>query len=277
MIQQINKPSGNDADSNNAYSPRQIALRVESVGVTKSNTDPLTLLVLAVLAGAFISLGAIFYTVVVTGSELGFGVTRLLGGLSFCLGLILVVVAGAELFTGNNLIAMAWASGRVTTSQVLRNWIIVYIGNVIGCLGTVAFVALSDTGELGSGSISATAIKVAHSKSELTFVSAFARGVLCNALVCLAVWLAMGSRSVTDKILAIIFPITAFVTLGMEHSIANWFFLPYGYVLDTEQTISLAGACQNLIAVTLGNIIGGTLLVAGIYWLAYLRNGEKLE
>lgn len=262
-------------DMNNAYSPRQIAQRVENAGVTKAHTDPFTLLVLAVLAGAFISLGAIFYIVVVTDSELGFGVTRLVGGLSFCLGLILVIVAGAELFTGNNLIAMAWASGKVTTTELLHSWLIVYLGNVIGCLGTACLVLLAETGNLGDGKIAETAVKLAHTKSELTFVSAFARGILCNALVCLAVWLAMGGRSVTDKILAVIFPITAFVVLGMEHSIANWFFIPYGYFLDTEHTISIAGSFQNLIATTLGNMIGGTLLVAAVYWMAYLRGGTK--
>lgn len=264
--------SNDIADSNSAYSPQQIAHRVESVGVSKARTDYLTVLVLSVLAGAFISLGAIFYLVVVTDSELGFGITRLIGGLSFSLGLVLVVVAGAELFTGNNLIAMAWASGKVTTSELMINWIIVYVGNVIGCLGTVAFVALADTGQLNDGHVAQTAMKAASAKIELSFVGAFVRGILCNALVCLAVWLAMAGRSVTDKIFAVIFPIAAFVTLGMEHSIANWFFLPYGCYLDAEGTFSFASAAQNLVAVTLGNIIGGTMLVASVYWLAYLRN-----
>lgn len=252
-----------------AYRPDEVARRVETMGVGKARADAGTLLILAVLAGAFISLGAVFFTVVVSGSALGFGVTRLLGGLGFCLGLVLVVVGGAELFTGNNLLAMAWASRKIRTRDVLRNWGWVYLGNVLGCLGTVALVAAAGLDELGGGSVGATAAGIAVGKAQLTFVEAFARGVLCNGLVCLAVWLAMAARSVTDKILAIVFPISAFVTAGFEHSIANWFFLPYGWVLDADAT---AGAvARNLLAVTAGNVVGGTLLVAGVYWLAYLR------
>lgn len=250
---------------------------VERLGVAKAQTDTVTLGVLAVLAGAFISLGALFFTVVVTGSGVGFGVTRLLGGLSFCLGLVLVVVAGAELFTGNNLLAMAWASGLIGTRAVMRNWLLAYLGNVIGCLGTVLFVWWAGLGSLGGGTVGETAIQIAQAKAGLSVGEAFARGVLCNALVCLAVWLAMGGRSVTDKILAILFPITAFVTIGLEHSIANWFFLPFGLALAQEGAVSLAGAGRNLVAVTAGNMAGGTLLVAGVYWVAYLRGGRKRE
>jgi formate transporter len=258
-----------------AHPPREIARMVEQLGVAKARTDAVTLLVLAMLAGAFISLGALFFTVVVTGSSLGFGVTRLLGGLSFSLGLVLVVVAGAELFTGNNLLAMAWASRLIDTRDVMRNWLLVYLGNVIGCVGTVLFVLWADIGRLGGGSLGETAIQIAQAKSGLSFAEAFARGVLCNALVCLAVWLAMGGRSVADKILAIIFPITAFVAIGLEHSIANWFFLPFGWALDTRGVVPVGGIASNLVAVTAGNLVGGTLLVAGVYWVAYLRGNRK--
>jgi formate transporter len=257
-----------------AHPPPEIARMLEQAGVAKARTDTLTLLVLAVLAGAFISLGALFFTVVMTGSQLGFGITRLLGGVSFCLGLVLVVVAGAELFTGNNLLAMAWASRLIGTREVFRNWLLAYLGNVIGCLGTVLFVVWADVGSLGGGSVGDTAIQIARAKADLPVGEALARGVLCNALVCLAVWLAMGGRSVTDKVLAIIFPITAFVAIGLEHSIANWFFLPFGLALDRQAMVSLAGAGTNLAAVTAGNIVGGTLLVAGVYWVAYLRAGR---
>ncbi|MEO8680738.1 MAG: formate/nitrite transporter family protein [Vicinamibacterales bacterium] len=250
---------------------------VERLGVAKAQTDALTLLVLAVLAGAFISLGALLFTVVVTESTLGFGITRLIGGLSFCLGLILVVVAGAELFTGNNLLAMAWASGLIGTRDILRNWVLVYFGNVIGCLGTVLFVVWAGIGNLDAGAVGETAIQVARAKAGLSFGDAFARGLLCNALVCLAVWLAMGGRTVADKILAILFPITAFVTMGLEHSIANWFFLPFAMALDRQGTIAVAGVATNLAAVTAGNIVGGTLMVAGVYWVAYLRGPRKPE
>lgn len=260
-----------------AHPPREIARRVEHLGVAKAQTDTVTLVVLAVLAGAFISLGALFFIVVVTESNLGFGVTRLLGGLAFCLGLVLVVVAGAELFTGNNLLAMAWASRLIRTQQVIRSWLLTYFGNVIGCLGTVFLVAWAGIARLDGGAVGETAIEIARAKAALSLGEAFARGVLCNALVCLAVWLAMGGRSVTDKILAILFPITAFVAIGSEHSIANWFFLPWGLVLDGQNTLSLVGVARNLIAVSAGNIVGGTLLVAGVYWVAYLRGEHRRE
>lgn len=260
-----------------AHPPREIARMVEHLGVAKAQTDTVTLLVLSVLAGAFISLGALFFTVVVTGSTLGFGVTRMLGGVSFCLGLVLVVVAGAELFTGNNLLAMAWASRLIGTRDVMRNWLLVYLGNVIGCLGTVFFAVWAGSAGLGGGALGETALRIACAKADLSIGEAFARGVLCNALVCLAVWLAMGGRSVSDKILAILFPVTAFVAMGFEHSIANWFFLPFGLALDTQGAVSISGAALNLAAVSAGNIAGGTLLVAGVYWVAYLRGGRTRE
>jgi formate transporter len=258
-----------------AYKPAEIALRVQQMGVAKAKADTLTVLVLAILAGAFISLGALFFIIVATNSTLGFGMTRLVGGLVFSLGLILVVIGGAELFTGNNLLAMAWAGGFISTKDVLRNWALVYAGNVLGCLGTVALVVWGNIGSMGQGAVGETMLNIAHAKAGLGLGEAVARGILCNTLVCLAVWLAMGGHSVTDKILAILFPISGFVAMGFEHSIANWFFLPLGYVLDTTHTLNSSGAVQNLVAVTLGNILGGTLLVAGVYWLAYLRGAQK--
>lgn len=258
-----------------AFAPAEIAERVETVGVAKATSDTLTTLVLATLAGAFISLGALLYLVVVTDSTLGTGPTRLLGGASFSLGLVLVVVAGAELFTGNNLVAMAWAGRRISTPQLLRNWLLVYAGNVIGCVGTVALAVWANIAGLAGGRVGEVALSVAEAKAALPPTEAFARGILCNALVCLAVWLAMGGRSVTDKILAVMFPVTAFVALGLEHSIANWFFLPFGVALGTDGSVPTAGVASNLALVTAGNIVGGTLLVAGVYWLAYLRPGRR--
>lgn len=260
-----------------AVPPREIAKLVEQVGVAKAKTDGLTLFVLAILAGAYISLGASLYLVAITGSSIGIGPTRLLGGLSFCLGLILVVVAGAELFTGNNLIAMAWASGRIRFTQVVRNWVIVYLGNVCGCLATVTLVSWSELGSLAGGGVSQMAVQVAEGKTALGWSVVLARGTLCNALVCVAVWLTFGARSVTDKILAIIFPITAFVALGLEHSIANWFFLPFAWTLDSGHSINAFGMFRNLVASTIGNILGGTLLVAGIYWIAFLRKDDRSQ
>ena len=263
------------SQSPDAHPPREIARLVENLGVAKAAMGTISLLVLALLAGAFISLGALFFTVIVTGSGLGLGPTRLFGGLGFSLGLILVIVAGAELFTGNNLLAMAWASRLISTRAVLRNWCVVYLGNTVGCLGTALVVWLAGTAALGGGAVGQTAVEIARAKAALPLIEAFARGVLCNALVCLAVWLTLGGRTVADKILAILFPITAFVAVGFEHSIANWFFLPFGLLLDTQGTVALSGVARNLAATTLGNIAGGTLLVAAVYWVAYLRGETK--
>ncbi len=262
---------------NGAFQPREIAKKIESMGVAKARADAVTIVVLAILAGAFISLGGLFFTFVVSQSSLGFGVTRLLGGLSFCLGLVLVVIGGAELFTGNNLLAMAWASRAISTREVLRNWLLAYTGNVIGCLGTALLVLLAGVDGLGGSVVRDQAIAIAVGKADLPLVEAFFRGILCNALVCLAVWLAMGGTTVTDKILAIVLPITAFVTIGFEHSIANWFFLPYGMALAEPGVVSVNGTVGNLVAVTAGNVVGGTLLVAGVYWVAYLRGGTSPE
>ena len=264
-----------------AYPPPEIAARVCKLGLAKVNTAVPTMVALAVLAGAFISLGALFYTVTITagteGPTLPFGLLRLAGGVTFSLGLILVVVGGAELFTGNNLIAMAWAAGCVQTRQVVRNWIWVYLGNLLGACGTAVLVLLAGIQLQGDGAVGETMVRIARSKIALDPLSAFARGVLCNVLVCLAVWLCMGARSVADKILAIVFPISAFVACGFEHSVANMFFLPLGMVLTAGSAapLSLAGALSNLVLVTLGNIIGGTVLVALVYWFIYLRSGSQ--
>jgi formate/nitrite transporter len=245
------------------------------VGVAKATRDVASTFVLAVLAGAFIALGSLFYAVVVTGSELGFGPTRLLGGLAFSLGLILVIVAGAELFTGNNLIAMAWASRLVSTGAVLKNWLVVYCGNLVGALGTLILAWIGKVHELGGGKVGVTLAEIGARKAGLEPLQMFGLAVLCNGLVCLAVWLSFAGRSVMDRILAIVFPVTAFVVLGFEHSIANMLFLPYAMALDGFENASLLrGGAVNLLVVTGGNIIGGTVLVAGVYWLAYLR-GKK--
>jgi formate/nitrite transporter len=262
-----------------AYAPAQIAMRVREVGVTKAGMPVLTMFALAVLAGAFIALGALFYTVTMTtgkGVAVPFGLHRLAGGVAFSLGLVLVVVGGAELFTGNNLIAMAWASGRVTTQQIMRNWGWVYLGNLVGAVGTAALVWLAGIQSMGDGSVGETMVQIARSKISLDPVSAIARGVLCNVLVCLAVWLCMGARSVTDKILAIVFPITGFVACGFEHSVANMYFLPIGVALaaGTAAPLSAVDAIGNLALVTIGNIFGGTVLVALVYWTVYLRSSE---
>jgi formate transporter len=271
-----------------AYAPAVIAKRIETIGLNKSRMEIVPMLTLAVLAGAFISFGAMFYSVVITNSGLGFGIGRLVGGLSFCLGLILVVVGGAELFTGNVLIVMGWAHSKVSAGALGQNWVLVFIGNLMGALGMAFMAHWSGFMHLGGDGVGATAIKIAVGKVNLPFDVAFIRGVLCNALVCLAIWLCFAARSVTDKILAIIFPITAFVALGFEHSIANMYFIPVGILAAGDpgyaevaglsegamNNLGVDGFIGNLIPVTLGNIVGGGVFVALSYYFVY-RRGKK--
>ena len=271
-----------------AFPPPEMAERMENVGVKKANLDFWSMFALAILAGAFIGLGAQFFTLVITDSGLGFGMNKLVGGLVFSLGLILVVVAGAELFTGNNLIVMAWVSGKLTLGQVMRNWVIVYLGNLVGSLGTAMLMVLTRQWAFANYHVGATALNIANAKVNLSFTEGVARGILCNALVCLAVWLCMSGRSVTDKILAILFPITAFVASGFEHSIANMYFIPMGLLLKGEPEVvaaagkvasdlvnlNLQGFIENLVSVTTGNIFGGGFLVAVVYWFIYRRPKE---
>lgn len=271
-----------------ALLPAEMATRAEYIGVRKAETPALTMFTLAVLAGAFIALGSVFATNTAAGSSaLPFGVAKLLTGLVFCLGLVLVVVGGAELFTGNNLIVMAWASGKVSTRALLRNWVIVYAGNFVGSIGTAVLVLWSRQYALGGGAVGETALIIASGKANLDFFQAVALGVLGNALVCLAVWLTFSARSTIDKIAAIIFPITAFVAAGFEHSIANMYFLPYGLLIKAfdpafvaERGLDLTNLTwgnflfNNLLPVTIGNIIGGAVLVAAIYWSVFLRNKD---
>lgn len=288
-----------------ALLPQEMATRAESLGVRKAEMPFIKMFMLSVLAGAFISLGAIFATTVSAGgmsvmtsdgtvvfnTGLPYGVTRLLAGLVFSLGLILVVVGGAELFTGNNLIVMAWASGKVTGRALLRNWAIVYLGNFTGSIGTVILMFFTRQYTFGANSVGIAALKIGVAKVEFTFLQAIALGILCNGLVCLAVWLTYSARSTLDKILAIIFPITAFVAAGFEHSIANMYFIPYAlFIKDFDADfVSAVGdkvahldlltwpafLFKNLIPVTIGNIIGGTILVAAVYWVIFLRPGDS--
>ena len=209
--------------------------------------------------------------------------------MAFCLGLILVVVAGAELFTGNNLIVMAWASRKISTWALLRNWLIVYLGNFVGSLGTAALVFLWPSSILpAAASVGETALKIAVGKVNLGFPAGLALGILCNGLVCLAIWLTYSARSITDKILAILFPITAFVAAGFEHSVANMYFVPYALFIKAfdpafavAHKIDLSSLTwgsfflNNLLPVTLGNIIGGAGLVAVMYWFIYLQVKQK--
>lgn len=253
-----------------AYTPKQIAELVNNVGIKKANLPLVQTITLSILAGAFIAFGGMFFTTVITDSALGFGPTRLLGGLAFSLGLILVIIAGAELFTGNNLIVIAWSEKKITTTQLLRNWGIVYLGNLIGALACVCFIHYSGILDIANGAAAKTALNIAQGKVALSGSQAFIRGILCNTLVCLAVWLCFAAHTVSGKILAILFPISAFVALGFEHSVANMYLIPIG-MLQEGSTITVIDFIQNLIPVTLGNILGGSAFVALVYWICYLR------
>jgi formate transporter len=263
-----------------AYSPKEIAARVEAIGVTKARLPLVSQLTLGILAGGFIGLGSLYITLVTSDATLRFATGRVLGGLAFSLGLILVVVAGAELFTGNNLLVMAWAGRRITTMELLRNWLVIYLANFIGALGLVLLVLWSYQWRMNGDAVGITAIKIAAAKVALPFWEAFFKGILCNILVCLAVWLALAGRSLVDKIFAIIFPISAFVAAGFEHSVANMYFIPLGILLQEHLSTSglpavhWAGLISNLIPVTLGNIAGGGGMVASVYYLVYCRNAK---
>jgi len=256
-----------------AYSPREIAARVRETCIVKVRLPLLTLTMLGILAGAFIGLGALYFVIVASDATLGFAAVRIAGGVCFSLGLLLVVVAGAELFTGNNLLAMGWADGCVSGADVLRNWAIVSIANFVGAAGLALLVYLSGHWEMNGGAVGATYLKIAAAKSALSPGRAFFLGILCNILVCMAVWMALAGRSVMDKLIAIVFPISAFVAAGFEHSVANMYFIPLGWMLQAAagEPVQLAGLARNLVPVIVGNLVGGSVLVALVYYVIYRR------
>jgi formate/nitrite transporter len=262
-----------------AYSPRKLAEQVEAVGVAKARLPLLSMFMLGICAGGFIGLGALYYTLVAADPALSFAVSRMLGGVAFSLGLILVVVAGAELFTGNNLMMMGWVDGRITTGELMRNWLVVFLANAVGAAGLVIIVWLSHHGDMSNGAVAEQYVKIASAKMALPFWEAFYKGVLCNLLVCLAVWMAIAGSSVTDRVLAVVFPISAFVAAGFEHSIANMYLIPLGilYGSGTPAAAGLAwsGLVGNLVPVTLGNIVGGSIMVAAVYAVIYRHETDR--
>jgi formate/nitrite transporter len=272
--------------------PPAMALRAEAGGVARAAMDPFAVFVLSILAGAFIAFGAAFATVVGAGNvgpdTLPYGVIRLLTGVVFCAGLIMVIVAGAELFTGNNMLVMAWASGKVTTAAVLGNWVIAFTGNFIGAIATAALVFVSTQYTFGGGSVGLSALTIASGKTAHAVGPAFMLGILCNVLVCLAVWMCYSARTNIDRVVTVIPPISIFVAAGFEHSIANIYFIPMGLFIKAGAPDSFWKAVgktpadfasltwdnfifANLIPVTLGNIVGGSVLAAAVYWFVYLR------
>ena len=285
-----------------AVMPAALAARAEEAGVRRAASDPLNILVLSVLGGAFVAFGAIFATTVSAGSiaissadgvtqlaaGLPFGIVRLLVGLVFCVGLILVIVGGAELFTGNTLIVMAWASGKIKTRDILLNWLIAFAGNFIGAIGAAGVMFLTTQYTFGGGAVGLVALTTANSKAALTFVPALTLGIMCNALVCLAVWMCYGARTTIDRVVAIIPPISAFAAAGFEHCVANMYFIPMGLFIKAGASESFWSAIGktasdfpaltwynflvgNLLPVTIGNIIGGSIMVGAVYWFVYLR------
>ena len=262
-----------------AYAPAEVARRVQNVGVTKARLPVLQTLLLGVLAGAFIGLGSVFFTLVKSDASLGFATAQVLGGVVFALGLLLVVVAGAELFTGNNLLAMAWAAGQISTTEVLRNWVLVCAANFVGAAGLALLVYLSGHWQLNGGAIGRQVVAIALAKQDLSPWTAFFRGVLCNVLVCLAVWMAMAGRSVMDKAVAIVPPVAAFVAAGFEHSIANMYWFPLAMLLQWgadpvpgQAAVTVWGMLTNLGPVIAGNLLGGSVLVAMTYQVVYRRS-----
>jgi formate/nitrite transporter len=268
--------------------PPEMALACEAAGASKARRDAIALIVLGILAGAFIALGAVFMTVVLTGSsELPWGVARLLAGFVFSLGLILVIVGGAELFTGDSLMIVACASRHISIGALLRAWSLVYVGNVAGAIGTALLIFLAGQHEFGAGAVGKSALAIAAAKAALPTVRLFFLAVLCNVLVCLAVWMSFGARSIADKVVVIVPPITAFVAAGFEHSIANLYLLPYGLAIKSwaapefwtaigasaadYPALTAGGTIHNVAVATIGNLIGGSLLVGAVYWFVYLR------
>jgi formate transporter len=269
--------------------PPEIAAQAETDGIAKASQDGVTLVALGVLGGAFIAFGAVFATVALTGAEAAvpFGLARVAAGLVFGVGLSLVLLGGAQIFTGDVLMVMAWASGRLAARRVLRAWALVWVGNLAGALGTAALVFLAGHHLFGAGQVGVTALRTAEAKAALPFGRAVALGVLCNTLVCLAIWLSLSSRLPAHRMLVTVLPIAAFVAAGFEHAVANMYFIGFGLLLKTAaadafwQTaqlepdgfpaLGLAGFARNLAAVTIGNVAGGAMLVAGAYWLLYRR------
>ncbi len=269
--------------------PSEMALACEAAGASKASRDAIALVVLGILAGAFIALGANFMTVVLTGSgDLPWGVMRMLAGLAFSLGLILVIIGGAELFTGDSLMVVACASRRITLSALLRAWALVYAGNILGAVATAVLVFLSGQHAFAGGAVGKVAIAIAAGKASLPTVQLFFLAVLCNVLVCLAVWMSFGARTTADKVAVIVPPVTAFVAAGFEHSIANLYLLPYGLILKawagpdlwasadagvaSASALTAVAALHNIAIATIGNLVGGSLMVGAVYWFVHLRH-----
>ncbi len=260
-----------------ALAPAQIEAKAEAVAVGKVQMTASKCFVSSILAGMFIALGALFFCTFLGDATLPFGIQRVLGGVCFCLGLVLVLCCGAELFTGNALMVTALASKKIALSGMLKNWAIVWVGNLCGSLIVVFIAFMAHAGDMNGGGVASVMISTAVSKINPDWVTLFFKGILCNVLVCLAVWIGYAGRTVVDKVVGILLPITAFVACGFEHCVANMFFLPMGLALNAAgyattvptEVLSVPGILYNISAATLGNIVGGAILVGLAYWFLY--------
>ncbi len=260
--------------------PAAIEAKTEAAGVTKANLPIAKAFVLAMFAGAFIAFGGLFFTVFLSDSMLTWGPQRIVGGLCFCLGLVLVLVCGAELFTGNSLMVCALKSGKISFSQMLSRWVVVWLGNFVGSLLIVFLVYMAGIYKLNGEAVAASMVSIAAGKVTPDWITIFFRGILCNIFVCLAVWIGTAGKTVVDKVVGILLPISAFVACGFEHCVANMYFLPMGAVMHAcgygadvagADALNAAGIAFNLSAATLGNIVGGALLIALGYWFVYAK------
>ena len=262
-----------------ALSPAETEAKSEGIAVTKAGMAPNKCFVSAMLAGAFIAFGGMYFCVFLGDSTIPFAAQRMVGGICFCLGLVLVLCCGAELFTGNSLMCCAKASGKINWGGLAKNWAVVWVGNFAGALVAVALIYLAKVYAMNGGGVGEAMVSVAVSKVTPDWITLFFKGIMCNVFVCLAVWIGFASRTITDKVIGIILPISAFVACGFEHCVANMFFLPTGFLLNSmgfgaEGAITIGGILFNLSAATLGNIVGG-LLVGMAYWYLYASRQAK--
>ncbi len=277
----------------NLLPPAIMTQIANDIGVYKT-TKPIAITYLsAITAGVFISIAFVFYITATTGTaSVPYGLAKLVGGICFSLGLILVVVCGADLFTSTVLTIISKATGRITWHQMIKNWVDVYLGNLIGALFFVAIIWFAGQYRIADGLWGLNVLQTANHKMHHSFIEALFLGILANLMVCLAVWMSYAGRSLMDKIFAMILPVSMFVASGFEHSIANMFLIPLGIIIKhfapTEFWINVGATPEqfsqltishfitdNLIPVTIGNIIGGAVLVGLTYWSIYLRNGQK--
>ncbi len=271
--------------SSDAYSPQEIARRVEQTGVVKAAMPPFKTFMLGVLAGGFIGLGGLFATFIAADPSFGPMTGRLLAGLFFASGYIMAILAGAEVFTSNNLLAMAWASGKITLSRLLGNWSLVLAANAVGALGLIALFLLSGLHSSLDGAVGRTAWLVGAQKMDLTFIETFARAVLGNLFVCVAVWISLGGRSMTDKVIGVLLPLSALAALSLEHVVASLYYVPRAallfwlnpeYLPAGAAALSPLGVGAHFGAVIAGNIVGGSLMVAAVYYVIYRRGAEDV-